>query len=77
MKSIRHGAGVSKVYPIIAQQIDEITAITKESTASLVSRLVSVEYDRLIVRALEKQHEQLQKAYDELYAHHCDVINQL
>lgn len=75
MKSVRHGGGVSKVYPIVAQQIDEITAVSGESTSSMISRLVSKEYDRQIVRSQEKRLDELQKEYDRLYAAYCEAIN--
>lgn len=67
MKSIRYGGGVTKVYPVISQQIDEITAVTGESNASLISRLVSVEYDRVIIHSLEKIAAFWEKEYHALY----------
>jgi hypothetical protein len=78
-KQIRYGTGdkeKSRVASVTQRQIVELAAHLDLTQASVMQEAVSRLWMQEIYGQQEKKLADLQKAYDELYAHHCEVINQ-
>lgn len=79
VKQIRYGTGDKekvRVASVTQRQIVELADHLGLTQASVMQEAVSRLWSQEVSRQHEKQLADLQKAYDELYAHHCDVINQ-
>lgn len=78
-KQIRYGAGGKekvRVANVTQQQIVELATAMDMTQAAVMQEAICRLWMEEVYGQQEKKLADLQKAYDELYAHHCDVINQ-
>lgn len=78
-KQVRYGAGDTqkvRVASVTQRQISELAAALDLTQTAVMQEAICRLYMQEIYSQQEKKLVDLQKAYDELYAHHCDVINQ-
>ena len=78
-KQVRFGRGdrdKARLPVISMRQVDEICALTGENLGECIADAITRKYMEVVHNSLARKYEELQQAYDELYTHHCKVINQ-
>jgi len=78
-KQIRYGTADGakvRVANVTQQQIVELAETMGMTQSGVMQEAICRLWMEEIYGQQEKKLADLQKAYDELYAHHCDVINQ-
>ena len=78
-KQIRLGTGPNdkaRLSTIAIRQLEEICQVTGQPKNAVIQEALLMYYTEMVHEETKRQLAQLQKAYDELYAHHCEVINQ-
>ena len=78
-KQVRYGSAPNdkaRLPPITSKQIEEIASITGENKNGVVQSAICRYYMEVVYNAQAKRLDELQAAYDEVYAALCDAVNE-
>ena len=78
-KQVRLGSNnndKARLSPVTIRHLDELCQQTGNTKSEIIGAAILMYYMEVVHEETKRQLEELQKAYDALYAHHCDVINQ-